>query len=82
MVSKVVLGGNRWIKKSPHLFSKGGLKGCPKSPLRGCVAIRQLDRTFVFPVPHQVRDKLQPETSIFKRFWAPACAGVTAEEHG
>jgi len=31
----------------------------------------------VIPAPHQVRDKLQPESSVFKKFWTPAFAGVT-----
>ena len=31
----------------------------------------------VIPAPYQIRDKLQPESSIFNRFWTPALAGVT-----
>jgi len=35
---------------------------------------------FVIPAPHQVRDKLQPESSVFRNLsltWTPAFAGVT-----
>ena len=32
---------------------------------------------FVIPAPHQVRDKLQRESSHFSRLWTPAFAGVT-----
>jgi hypothetical protein len=33
---------------------------------------------FVISVPHQVRDKLQRESSKNMQFWTPAFAGVTA----
>ena len=36
--------------------------------------------SYVIPVPHQVRDRLQPESSILKNLyfsWTPAFAGVT-----
>jgi hypothetical protein len=33
---------------------------------------------FVIPAPHEVWDKLQPESRNNKHFWNPAFAGVTA----